>query len=138
MSLDPFTAGFDLVKTGLDKFFPDANLETKGKLDAAASAIANEYALTLGQIKINEVEAANPSWFVAGARPAAMWVGVLTLLYSGLGISLLNWAAAASGLPLFPIIDPTAANNILMGLLGLGAARTAEKIKGVETKKVGR
>ncbi len=77
-------------------------------------------------------------WFTAGARPAAMWVGVASLFYSGVGISLLNWLAVVFGLPMFPMIDPTAANNILMGLLGLGAARTAEKIKGVETRKIGR
>jgi hypothetical protein len=82
------------------------------------------------------VEAANPSLFVAGARPAAMWVGVVTLAYSGIGISFLSWIALACGLPALPIVDPTATNAILMGLLGLGGMRTVEKVKGVSTSKV--
>lgn len=131
MAFDPFTAGFDLIKTGLDKFFPDANEELKGKLAQAAAEINNEYQVTIAQLKINEVEAASPSVFVAGARPAAMWCGVLTLFYSGIGISLLSWVALALGLPTPPVIDPTVATNMLYTLLGLGAARTVEKVKGV-------
>jgi hypothetical protein len=67
-----------------------------------------------------------------------MWVGVASLFYSGIGISLLNWVAMIAGLPPLPAIDPTTANNILMGLLGIGGLRTAEKLKGVETKAVGK
>jgi len=138
MAFDPFTAGFDLIKTGLDKFFPDANEELKGKLAQAAAEINNEYQVTIAQLKVNEVEAASPSVFVAGARPAAMWVGVITLFYSGIGISLLSWVAIAFGLPIPPVIDPTTSTNILMGLLGLGGLRTVDKLKNVDTKKIGR
>jgi hypothetical protein len=138
MSLDPITAVSDLIKTGLDKFFPDANVELKGKLEQAAAQISNDVQLTLGQLDINKVEAASPHWFVAGGRPAAIWVGVLSLLYSGVGISLLSWIALCAGLPVPPPFTDTTANTILMGLLGLGGMRTAEKLKGVETKKVGK
>ena len=138
MSLDPFTAGFDLVKTGLDKFFPDADTELKGKLDAAASEISNGFQLQLAQIATNTEEAKNPSVFVAGARPAAMWVGVVTLLYSGIGISLLSWIALCFDLPQLPEVDSATSNNILMGLLGLGSMRTFEKVKGVQTSNVGK
>lgn len=131
MSFDPFTAGFDLVKTGLDKFFPDADTELKGKLNQAAAQIANEYALQVGQLKINEVEAASSSFFVAGARPAIMWICAATLLYSGIGISFLTWIVAFWGWPPLPVIDATTTNNVLMGLLGLGTMRTVEKINGV-------
>jgi hypothetical protein len=131
MSFDPFTAGFDLVKTGLDKFFPDADTELKGKLNQAAAQIANEYALQVGQLKINEVEAANANMFVSGARPAIMWICALTLLYSGVGISFLTWVGQFWGWPPLPVIDATTTNNVLMGLLGLGTMRTVEKINGV-------
>lgn len=138
MSFYPFTAGFDLVKTALDKIFPDADAELKGKLDQAAAVIDHEYQLTLGQLKINEAEANNKSLFVAGARPAIMWIGAVTLAYSGIGISLLSWLGAFFGAPPLPIVDPTAINNILMGLLGLGGMRTVEKLKGVATSKIGK
>ena len=134
MSFDPFTAGFDLVKTGLDKFFPDANAELQGKLNAAAAQISNEFALQVGQLKINEVEAASSNFFVAGARPAIMWICAITLLYSGVGISFLTWVGAFWGWPPLPIVDAATTNNVLMGLLGLGTMRTVEKINGVARK----
>lgn len=136
MALDPITAISDLIKTGLDKFFPDANVELKGKLEQAAAQISNDVQLTLGQLEINKVEAGSPHWFVAGGRPAAIWVGVLSLLYSGVGVSFLSWIALCFGLPVLPPFTDSTANTILMGLLGLGGLRTAEKLKGVETKRV--
>jgi hypothetical protein len=135
---DAITAGSQLITTIVNKIAPDANIETQGKITAALTEMQNEYALILSQIEVNKVEAANPSVFVAGARPAAMWVGVASLFYSGIGMSLLNWAAAIAGLPILPAIDPTTANNILMGLLGIGGLRTAEKLKGVDTKAIGK
>jgi hypothetical protein len=122
----------------VNKIAPDANVEEQGRLTAALTEMQNQYALLLSQIEVNKTEAANPSVFVSGARPAAMWVGVLSLFYSGIGLSLLNWAANIAGLPPLPAIDPTTANNILIGLLGLGGYRTVEKIKGVDTKNMGK
>lgn len=136
MSFDPFSAGFDLVKTALDKFFPDATEEMKEKFVLANQEVANEMAAKLKQLDINAEEAKHPSVFVAGARPAAMWVGVATLLYSGIISNLISWVAMCFGLPVLPVIDVTTQNNILMGLLGLGAARTVEKINKVETKGI--
>ena len=123
-----------LVKTGLDKFFPDANAELQGKLNAAAAQISNEFALQVGQLKINEVEAASGNLFVSGARPAIMWICAITLLYSGVGISFLTWVGHLWGWPPLPIVDSATTNNVLMGLLGLGTMRTVEKINGVARK----
>jgi hypothetical protein len=138
MSFDPFTAGFDLIKTGLDKFFPDANEELRGKLTAAAAEINNDYQIQIGQLAINTEEAKSPHWFVAAGRPAAIWVGVLSLAYSGIGISLMTWVAVCFGLPPLPIIDVATQSNLLYALLGVGGLRTAEKIKGVQTTRVGK
>lgn len=138
MAFDPFTAGFDLIKTGLDKFFPDANEELRGKLTAAAAEINNDYQIQIGQLAINTEEAKSPHWFVAAGRPAAIWVGVLSLAYSGIGISLMTWVAVCFGLPPLPIIDVATQSNLLYALLGVGGLRTAEKIKGVQTTRVGK
>lgn len=131
---DAIAAGSNLITTIANKIAPDANIEEQGKITAALTEMQNSYALILAQLKINEVEAANPHWFVAAARPAAMWVGVLSLFYSGLGISLLSWIASCFGLPPLPPIDSGVSTDILMGLLGLGGMRTYEKTKGVDTK----
>ena len=134
---DAIAAVSNLVDDTIKRIWPDATEVEKAKLAQLAQTMQNEYALVLGQLDINKLEATNPSIFVAGARPAAMWVGVISLAYSGIGVSLLSWLAAIFGLPALPMIDPTAANNILTGLLGLGAMRTAEKFKGVNTSKIG-
>lgn len=133
MAFDPFTAGFDLVKTGLDKFFPDADTELKGKLAEAASQINNDYQLQLAQLDINKTEAASVSIFVSGWRPAIGWVCGFSLCYAAIiepiarFVALVMFAYAGS----FPVINTDITMQILMGLLGLAGMRTFEKHKGV-------
>ena len=127
-----------LADTVVARIWPDATEIEKAKLSQLASEIQNEYNLVLGQLKINEVEAASSSMFVAGWRPAVGWVGVGTMAYAGIGVSLLTWIGAFFGMPPLPIIDPTASNAILTAMLGIGAARTVEKVQAVATKKVGK
>lgn len=138
MSFDPFTAGFDLAKTVLDKFFPDANEEMKNKFAQASQEITKEYDVVLAQLAINQEEAKSPHWFVAGGRPAAIWVCVLSLFYNGIGISIGSWIAMAFGLSPLPIVDSAAQNALLMALLGVGGMRSLEKLRGVDTKRVGK
>ena len=133
MALDPFTAGFDLIKTGLDKFFPDADTELKGKLEAAASEINNAYQLKLSQLEINKVEAASSSLFVAGWRPAIGWVCGVSLLYAALVEPVARFIATVlfTYTGLFPVINTELTLQILLGLLGLAGMRSFEKSKGV-------
>lgn len=77
------------------------------------------------------------SFYIAGVRPAAMWVCVASLAYSGIGISILSWISSIFGMPPLPIMDITTQNNLLTALLGLGGMRSLEKIKDVATKKIG-
>jgi len=128
----------NLGSTIITRIWPDANETERAKATALLAEMQNEYNLVIGQIDVNKIEAASPSWFVAGARPAAMWVGVISLAYSGIGISLGTWLALCFGLPPLPLIDPVTATNLLTGLLGLGTLRTVEKVKDVATKRVGK
>jgi hypothetical protein len=136
MSFDPFTAGFDLVKTGLDKFFPDADTELKGKLEAASASIANDFALTLAQVEVNKVEASSSSIFVSGWRPAIGWICGLALAYAAIIEPIARFISRVcfGFLEAFPVIDTTITMQILFGMLGFGAARTFEKVKGVSKK----
>lgn len=135
---DAINSVANLASTIVERIYPDATVVEKAKLDRIAAEISNEFNLVLGQLEINKVEAANPSLFIAGARPAAMWVGVLSLFYMGIGGSLLNWLALCFNLPSFPIINGSASTEILMGLLGLGGLRSFDKLKGIDTKIVGK
>lgn len=133
MSLDPFTAGFDLVKTALDKIFPDADLETKGKLEAAAKAIDTEYQLKLEQIKTNQIEAASSSWMASNWRPLLGMVCTFAFAYSSVLEPFLRFIATVifkyDGS--FPAINTNITEQLLYALLGLGTMRTFEKSKGL-------
>jgi len=133
MALDPFTAGFDLIKTGLDKFFPDADTELKGKLAEAASQINNDYQLQLSQLDINKVEAASASLFVSGWRPAIGWICGISLAYAAIIEPIARFIASVifAYVGVFPVIDTDITMQILMGLLGLAGMRTFEKHRGV-------
>lgn len=133
MALDPFTAGFDLVKTGLDKFFPDADTELKGKLAEAASQINNDFQLQLAQLDINKIEAASSSLFVSGWRPAIGWICGISLAYAAIIEPIARFIASVifAYVGVFPVIDTDITMQILMGLLGLAGMRTFEKHKGV-------
>ena len=133
MALDPFTAGFDLIKTGLDKFFPDADTELKGKLAEAASEINNSYQLQIAQLEINKAEASNASIFVSGWRPAIGWVCGVSLLYAALVEPIARFIATVlfTYTGLFPIINTELTLQILLGLLGLAGMRSYEKSKGI-------
>lgn len=103
-------------------------------LDFQKHMADNGIALQLAQIEVNKEEAKSESLFVSGWRPGAGWVGVVSLAYVGLVEPVICWIArvgfAYKGD--FPEVDSTITLQILMGLLGLGAARTYEKVKGTK------
>lgn len=137
MAFDPFTAGFDLIKTGLDKFFPDANAELQGKLNSAAASLAGDLQQQLAQLAINQEEAKSSSLFVAGWRPFIGWVGGLGLSYQVLLMPIGNGIAAALGFPaVFVGIDISLLQTTLGTMLGLGVARSWDKKNDAETKTI--
>jgi len=119
----------DLVTTAINKIWPDKTEQEKAEIAAATQSV-------LGQLDINKEEAKSSSVFVAGWRPYIGWVCGTTLLYVGLidplGRFIAQVAYHYSG-P-FPAIDTTITLQVLLGMLGLGGMRTAEKFKGVASK----
>jgi hypothetical protein len=89
----------------------------------------------VAQTDINKVEAASSSMFVAGWRPFVGWVGGFGLAYAAILEPILRLIATLWGYTgEFPVIDTTITMQILFGLLGLGAMRSYDKVKGVATK----
>lgn len=88
----------------------------------------------LAQLDVNKAEAAHPSLFVAGWRPAIGWVCALALFYQFLVFPTLQWLWPARELmkldmgELFPLI---------FGMLGIAGLRSFDKVKGVDTRGVG-
>jgi hypothetical protein len=122
---DPITAGLNIVDKFIGKFVKDKDLAAKLSAEARSQEFAGELQLLVGQMEINKVEAAHKSIFVSGWRPFIGWVCGVGLLYNVLLSPILDvWFT-------MPEIDPGLLYPVLMGMLGLGGMRTAEKFKGV-------
>lgn len=80
------------------------------------------------QLEVNRVEAAHPSVFVSGWRPAVGWICVVGLGYQYIFAPLVN---GFLGIPRFPSLDLGELMPLLFGLLGLAGMRTWEKGKEV-------
>jgi hypothetical protein len=144
MSFDPLSALFDLGKTAIDKIWPDPakRAEELRKLEELKQSgdlarLNAEVNLMLGQIEVNKVQAEHPSVFVAGARPAVMWIGAFGLAYAAIIEPLARFVAAVcfGYAGAFPELDTTITMQVLFGVLGLGAYRTFEKTKDVQTNR---
>jgi hypothetical protein len=111
---------------------PDPNAKQKAQLEIQTAIAMAEIENTKAQLEINKVEAASPNWFVSGWRPAVGWICALALCYVAIFEPVARFIAqVAFGYGgTFPEIDTNLTMQVLLGLLGLGAMRTAEKIKG--------
>ena len=125
MSLDPITAGLDLTRTVVAAIWPDKSEQERAQLAAAV-------ALVQGQLSINQAEAGSSSVFVAGWRPFIGWTCGVACGWNWLGLPVASFILAALGrsIDLAPA-DLSQMWPLLAGMLGLGALRTVEKVKGV-------
>ena len=113
----------------LDKVIEDK--DEKNRIAFELSTLAERHAqeLAKGQLEVNKVEAASKSLFVAGWRPCIGWVCALGLFYNKFLSNILGiWVDV-------PEIDTTLLVPVMMGMLGLGAMRSYEKVQGVSREK---
>ena len=89
-----------------------------------------------GQIALNKAEAQHASFFVSGWRPAIGWLGVVGLGYAYLLQPVLAWFSGIYDVPTPPIIDLEGLYPLILGILGLGAARSYEKGKNVARERM--
>ena len=128
---------FDFGGKLIDRIWPDPTEAAKAKLKMLELEQAGELSeLTAtwdnakAQLKVNEVEAAHESLFVAGWRPFIGWVCGVALVYKFIIAPLLLFFAALFGHVLtLPTLDFTEMLTVLFGMLGLGAMRSFEKTK---------
>ena len=141
------TAIAGLAKSIITRIWPDpaqqaeqlhllAELEQRGDL----AKLQAHTDLLLAQLEINKAEAQHPSVWVAGARPACIWVGAASMGWAGLAHPLLLWIwsfAGIAGEPP-PMIDGSAMGVILSGLLGIAGMRSYDKGQGTQTDRISR
>lgn len=114
-------------------FIPNPQEKAKAKIEAESRLIEIIAQENQAQAEVNKVEAANPSVFVAGWRPAIGWIGA----------SCLGWAYVLQPMAAFivPLVDPSIVIpapkmpvdmfDLILGMLGIGGMRTFEKVRGV-------
>jgi len=116
----------------LGKFIEDKDAKNKIAFELSTMAEKHAHELAKGQIAANAEQAKHPSLFVAGARPAIMWICALGLLTQFFIMPIAEWATMI-WMP--EITLPKLATGELMtltlSLLGLGGMRSFEKSKGV-------
>lgn len=128
----------NLLRGILQRVLPEkVSEETVLKLNQELSLalLNNELQPVLAQLKVNEVEAAHDSIFVAGWRPFVGWVCGAAFAYSFIIQPMavfvtvtMTWAT-----PPLPNLDMMPMLTVLGGMLGLGAMRSYEKVKGEST-----
>ena len=121
----------------LDRVLPDPTQKAAAQLELLKLQQAGEFKqleadlqLALAQTEINKVEAASPDLFKSGWRPGAGWICVLGLAYQFLAQPLAAWASAINGWPAPPVLELGDLYGLLFGMLGLGAYRSVERVKG--------
>jgi len=113
----------------LGKFVEDKDQKNALAHEIATLAQKEAHKNAALQLDVNKVEAAHKSLFVAGWRPFIGWCCGLGLLYSVLLAPLLDiWFE-------MPAIDSSILMPTMTGMLGLGALRSYEKVKGVSREK---
>ena len=133
MNFDPITAGIELVSKIIDRVIPDRAAADKAKAEVLAMQAKGELDQLMGQLDINKVEAGSQSVFVAGWRPFIGWICGCALAYAALLEPLLRFISEVlfGYKGAFPVINTDITLQVLLGILGLGAYRTYERVQGV-------
>ena len=135
---------FSAAQSLIERFFPDPAAKAAAQLEllrmeqtGALAQLASETDLAKLQIQVNVEEAKSTNWFVAGWRPGIGWVCGAGLAYAALIEPFARFIAKVwfGYTGEFPVISTDLTLQILMGLLGLGAMRSVEKIKGGEANR---
>ena len=113
----------------LDKFVEDKDLKTKLSHELKSQIVS----LDLAQAQTNLEQAKHPSSFVAGARPAIMWICAFGLGWQFVFQPVAVWIIAVGGIDVvLPIIETEGLLSLTLALLGLGGMRSFEKSKGIQ------
>ena len=131
--------GIGAIVDSVGKIASDLVTTDKERLELELRAKELDQAIDLAQIEVNKAEARHQSIFVAGARPAILWVGAVALAWTYIAHPMLVWLWAflqsqnyiPSGLQPPPTLGSETLWVIISGILGLGGYRTFEKSKGV-------
>jgi len=128
----------------LNRLIPDANARQAAQDEIQKSLIEQQGAIqqaiadaAKAQAEVNLEEAKSPSMFVAGWRPAVGWVCVIGFGYSFIIQPFTTWILTLLNVQPLPGLDTGPLMTLMMGMLGLAATRTIEKVQGVASPNMG-
>jgi|TARA_R100000149_G_C5879685_1_gene144265 hypothetical protein len=113
------------VTSLLDQFIQDADEKAKLAHEIATMSERHAQEIALQQIEVLKLDAKG-NWFQSSWRPLAGYTTVLGLMVN----FLISPIAAGFGVDI-PQADAGVMMPLLLGMLGLGGARSYERVKGV-------
>lgn len=137
--MNPLLLGplLDIGKSIIGKVWPDPEQQAQAQMRLLQLQQTGELAeldaqlkLALAQTDINKADAQSGHFMQRNWRPFIGWVGGVALAYQFLLQPLLVWLSLCMGWPSPPTLASDMLFSLVTQLLGLGAMRTLEKIKG--------
>jgi hypothetical protein len=123
-----------LIGQIFDRVWPDESKKADAQIallkmqqDGDLKQLEVNLQLALAQSDVDKVEATAPDFFTRGWRPFIGWTCGAALVYDFVARPLLVGITGH----VYPALESETLMTLLFGMLGLGAYRTAEKIKGV-------
>jgi hypothetical protein len=125
--------GIGEIASLVGKFFPDKSAEEQNAFALQLAQLQQQQAAVTGQTDIDKAEATNQSVFVAGWRPFIGWVCGSAFAWAFVAGPIASYIARLMGSTIvLPTLDLSQLSPVLMGMLGLGAMRTVEKVNGIK------
>ncbi len=119
----------------LDRVVPDQAAAAKAKLEMEAKLLEAVTTQAGQQAAINQAEAGHSSIFVAGWRPFIGWVCGAGLAWAFVVAPMLGWLLPAAGVVAsLPALQMEYLLELVVAMLGLGALRSFEKMRGVASR----
>ena len=127
-----------VVTDVVGRFLPeDKEKKAQAEREIRASREANLAKVNLAQAQANIEQAKHPSIFVAGARPAIMWICAFALGWQFILAPILSWIIVTwYPMVTLPMLETGELTSLVLALLGLGGMRTAEKWRGVARNSI--
>ena len=137
MAFDPLTSALEIGGKLIDKLIPDPQAKAqaqmallKMKQDGDLAQLTSDTELAKAQTQVNLAEASSSSLFVAGGRPFIMWVCGVALANDFIIRPFAVFVASVQHVSAnWPSLDMSSLMPLLLGMLGLGAMRTVEKVQ---------
>ncbi len=130
--------------TGIGEVADNLFTSDEERLQMAIEDKKIDAGLMQSQSAVNLASAKHKSTFVAGARPAVIWVGAAAMAYQFILHPLLAWywtmlqalGLMEAGIPAPPLLNTGDLYTVISGVLGIGAMRSYDKQKGTATDAI--